>query len=295
MSKKSNGIVNTILNLVVSFLMVFVIMATTVCFVGNYLTSSPEFCINQVEKTNISQTVYNTMKRNFETQYSTTAIPPEVYLDVIDKEWIENAIIKQIEVTYSLISGESRISYSPDYSALEASITDYFEKYAEENNYVKDDLYNKKLAQTIENTKISINNSVDVYKLETMKRANIWSKVGKLGKTIDEIFPVCIIAMVVLLILLIVLKNPIYWLGTSLFTSGTIFTVPCAWVLTSSVIQRFTIKEVSIYTIVTSAMTSLTELVLSIGIVMLVSALIMIISGIILERVNYYKKTNRNS
>ncbi len=280
-----NSKLKFILSMFISLFLIFGIIVTYIGYLGKYLLSSSDFCISQIENTNIAQTVYDNLELTFDSQYSTTAIPAEVYMDCIDVEWIENTMKEHVYSSYSLLQGTAeQVAYSPDYTELEASITQYFEEYAQQNNYQKDEVYNQKLTQSIENAKTIINNSTDIYKLEVMKKANIWSKAGKLKNIIEKIVPVCTISVIVLIVILILFKNPVYWIGTSLFASGAILTVPTVWVLASSVIRSFSIKEVAIYTVVTGAMTQLTEIVMISGIIMLVIGIIMIISGIIMNR-----------
>jgi hypothetical protein len=284
MSKKSSGkILNTILNITASFLLVFAIIISYAGYLADNIVSSPQFCTSQIEENQISQKVYDSLKLNLDLRYNSTAIPSEVYLNAITTEWLDNSIKEQILSSYRQFDNPDEV-YSADYTALEQSLTEYFEKYADENNVLKDDVYEKKLEDTITEAKSLVSNAYDVYKLETMKKANIWSKVKKVRDILNKILPLCIVGIVILIIILILLKNPIYWIGASLFADGFILTVPSALILSSSLIMRFSIKEPAIYSVVTSAMTSLTKTVMTAGIIMIVISLIMITSDIIINK-----------
>lgn len=284
MSKKSSGkTVNILLSIMASFLLVFAVIISYAGYLAGNIVSSPQFCISQIEEQQILQKVYDSLKSKLDLRYNSTAIPSEVYLNAITPEWLDSSIKEQVSSSYEQFDNPNA-TYSPDYTALEQSLTEYFEKYAGENNILKDEVYEKKLADTITEAKSLVNSSYDVYKLETMKKANIWNKVKKARDIVSKALPLCIIAMAILILILILLKNPIYWIGVSLFADGIILTIPTAWILSSSFIMRFSIKDPAIYSVVTGAMTSVTETVMTTGIIMTIISIIMITADIIIKR-----------
>ena len=66
------------------------------------------------------------------------------------------------------------------FSALESSITDYMEKYAEENHFSEDDTYNEKLRETIDNGEKIISDATDLLRTETLQKSGYLSKLHKL-------------------------------------------------------------------------------------------------------------------
>ncbi|MFR4476517.1 MAG: hypothetical protein ACLT3Y_04440 [Ruminococcus callidus] len=100
--------------------------------------------------------VYDALKSQFETEYNATAVPADVYLDALSADWLEDAMKQQVTDSYQNPADKT----VPDFSALEQSITDYFERYAAENHCEKDSTYDTKLAQTIQNAEHTIQDAL---------------------------------------------------------------------------------------------------------------------------------------
>ena len=84
--------------------------------------------ISQMHRHDAGQKVYDSLNTKFQNDYNTTAVPAEVYMGTISVDWLEQCMENKVTALYGKGSGDI------DFSALESSITDYFEKYAEENN-----------------------------------------------------------------------------------------------------------------------------------------------------------------
>ena len=160
-----------------------------------------------------------------------------------------------------------------DFSALESSITDYFEKYAEENHYVKDDTYNEKLQETIDNGEKIISDATDLLRKDTLQKAGYLSKLEKLRTLAFAGAGVCGVLTVLLLVLL---RNG-YWIGTGCFGAGALLTVGAGVVFGTGVIYRFVLKEAAVYAVVTGTMTALTTAVLVAGIVLLAIGVVLLV------------------
>ena len=155
----------------------------------------------------------------------------------------------------------------------ESSITDYFEKYAEENHYVKDDTYNEKLQETIDNGEKIISDATDLLRKDTLQKAGYLSKLEKLRTLTFAGAGVCGVLTVLLLVLL---RNS-YWIGTGCFGAGALLTVGAGVVFGTGVIHRFVLKEAAVYAVVTGTMTALTTAVLVAGIVLLAIGVVLLV------------------
>ena len=134
-----------LLRLILSILLVFSLLGTVGSAVGVSVLCGPSQLISQMHRHDAGQKVYDSLNTKFQNDYNTTAVPAEVYMDTISVDWLEQCMENKVTALYGKDSGDI------DFSALESSITDYFEKYAEENNCAKDDTYNEKLRETIDN------------------------------------------------------------------------------------------------------------------------------------------------
>ena len=118
----SGGMGKLVLRLILSILLVFSLLGTVGCAVGISVLHSPSQLIAQMHKQNAGQKVYDSLQTRFTTDYNTTAVPANVYMDAISVDWLEQCMEQKLTALYGADSDLL------DFSALESSITDYFEK-----------------------------------------------------------------------------------------------------------------------------------------------------------------------
>ena len=250
-----------LLRLILSILLVFSLLGTVGSAVGVSVLCGPSQLISQMHRHDAGQKVYDSLNTRFQNDYNTTAVPAEVYMDTISVDWLEQCMENKVTALYGKGSGDI------DFSALESSITDYFEKYAEENNCAKDDTYNEKLRETIDNGEKVISDATDLLRTETLQKSGYLSKLHKLRTLTFAGEGVCGVLTVLLLLLL---RNG-YWIGT-----GALLTAGAGVIFGTGVIHRFVLKEAAVYAVVTGTMTALTTAVLVSGIVLLALGVVLL-------------------
>ncbi len=255
-----------LLRLILSILLVFSLLGTVGSAVGVSVLCSPSQLISQMHRHDAGQKVYDSLNTKFQNDYNTTAVPAEVYMDTISVDWLEQCMENKVTALYGKGSGDI------DFSALESSITDYFEKYAEENNCAKDDTYNEKLRETIDNGEKVISDATDLLRTETLQKSGYLSKLHKLRTLTFAGVGVCGVLTVLLLLLL---RNR-YWIGTGCFGAGALLTAGAGVIFGTGVIHRFVLKEAAVYAVVTGTMTALTTAVLVSGIVLLALGVVLL-------------------
>ena len=166
-----------LLRLILSILLVFSLLGTVGSAVGVSVLCGPSQLISQMHRHDAGQKVYDSLNTKFQNDYNTTAVPAEVYMDTISVDWLEQCMENKVTALYGKDSGDI------DFSALESSITDYFEKYAEENNCAKDDTYNEKLRETIDNGEKIISDATDLLRTETLQKSGYLSKLRRADGT----------------------------------------------------------------------------------------------------------------
>ena len=255
-----------LLRLILSILLVFSLLGTVGSAVGVSVLCGPSQLISQMHRHDAGQKVYDSLNTRFQNDYNTTAVPAEVYMDTISVDWLEQCMENKVTALYGKGSGDI------DFSALESSITDYFEKYAEENNCAKDDTYNEKLRETIDNGEKVISDATDLLRTETLQKSGYLSKLHKLRTLTFAGEGVCGVLTVLLLLLL---RNR-YWIGTGCFGAGALLTAGAGVIFGTGVIHRFVLKEAAVYAVVTGTMTALTTAVLVSGIVLLALGVVLL-------------------
>ncbi len=273
--------ISLILNIFTSAIMIFMLIVLVIILFTEYPVSSPDFLINQVEKSNTVTAVYNSLIEKYKNQSNATAIPSEVYTSAISEEWVATSVESYIFYFYQSPETKNDII---DFTEIEKSITEYFEKYAIDNNVVKDDVYTEKLSEVIENTKREIIDAVDVYRTELLRKTTLINKIFWLREHIKKILISAVMIISVLIFILIMLKNPLYWIATALFSSGLLIIIPTACLLATSYIMNFSIKDYVVYNLVTKTLSSVVYIFLNAGIVMFLIGVIIIMLTIIVKR-----------
>ena len=233
---------------------------------------------DQADKTNTYENAYNALIKEFSDNYSVSNIPVEIYEKSFTKEWMRNAIDEKINSSFE--KREADI----DCSTVEKNITEYFDNYAHEAHVMKDETYDKKLAESISYAEKTALNAADVYSLDVMERAGITAKVSSYVELASKYMYPCIGLAIVLLFILIIFRRPVYWTGTALFASGVLMTVPTAFVLLNDMIQRFSLKDYTTYNLITGVLKAVTKNIMITGIVILLTGLVMIVISIAYNR-----------
>ena len=266
MKQRPQSVGKTLVQLLLSLMLIFSILAAVAGGVGVFLTASPSLLLFQLERQQAPAKTRSALESYYQTEYNATAVPPEVYLDVLSENWLRDAMELKITAAYDQLHGKNTAA-QPDYSALEQSITDYFETYAAENGYEKDDSYTQKLENTIQDAEKKVDSVIDVYHLGTLEKAGIWHK-----------------ALVLAAVLLVLRNYPLYWIGSGLFTDGVLLTLPAAVILGSGVISRFSLKDAAVYSVFTGTMKALVLGMLIFGGILLAAGLVLLIGSIARER-----------
>lgn len=269
--------IKSVLSVLICIILVFVIIGTTGVIMADKLYTAQYFR-DKADKTNTYKNAYNALIKEFSDNYSVSNIPVEIYEKSFTKEWVRNAVDEKINSTFE--KREAKF----DCSAVEKNITEYFENYAHEAHVMKDETYDKKLAESISYAEKTALNAADVYSFDVMERAGITAKVSSYVELARKYMYPCFGLAIVLLIILIILRRPVYWIGTALFASGVLMTVPTAVILSTDMIQRFSLKNYTTYNLVTGGLESVTKNVMIIGIVMLAMGLVMIVISIAYNR-----------
>lgn len=284
MKQRPQSVGKTLVQLLLSLVLIFSILAAVAGGIGVFLTASPSLLLSQLERQQAPAKTRSALESYYQTEYNATAVPPEVYLDVLSENWLRDAMELKITAAYDKLHGKNTAA-QPDYSALEQSITDYFETYAAENGYEKDDSYTQKLENTIQDAEKKVDSVIDVYHLGTLEKAGIWHKVQVLSKPLWLLFGGGVVLTLVLAAVLLVLRNhPLYWIGSGLFTDGVLLTLPAAAILGSGVISRFSLKDAAVYSVFTGTMKALVLGMLIFGGISLAAGLVLLIGSIARER-----------
>ncbi|WP_303837427.1 hypothetical protein [Ruminococcus flavefaciens] len=262
--------ITSVLRILVCIIMVFAIIGTVGITTADKLYT-PEYLISQVSSTNTYENAYNSLMKRFSDNYSVSNIPKEVYEKSFSSEWMKASIDEKIRSNF-----ENRDAVF-DFSEAEKCITEYFEEYAHEKHVIKDETYENKLAQAVNYAQKTALNETDVYSFDVMNRAGIIGKISSAVELVRKYKYVCIGVLIVLLIIMIMLKRHVYWGGTALFSSGILMAVPTTIVLANHMIEKFSLKSFTTYTLVTGTLNSIVGIIQKTGFVLLATGVLFIL------------------
>lgn len=211
--------------------------------------------INEEDLAGKAQTA---LQKDFQAEYNTTMIPPEVYMDAITPEWTVKTMCETAQTAVAYITNAD-LAYETDYTALEESITAYFHEYAKSIDYEPDEVFEEKLAETIKNAEAKIDSRLDAFYMQALAENDILLKVHKYYPVLEiGVWALAGISVLLAAVLVLLDRNNgwrrLYFSGTGLFAGGALMTIPAAYLLFSDIISSFSIKDPVIYPAITGVM-----------------------------------------
>lgn len=249
--------------LILSVLLVFSLIGFTSLFTFNFIALSESTYISASDENDVPQKAHDEIEAYFRHSQDYSGIPADVYMSALPVESVKDIIDSKISKVISLYVKRTDIELDTvsdhDYTALKKSITDYFNKFAKENNVKVDNEYKTQLKNTIETAKTEIESFADVY---------MFNEIGKtsLLKKAKDIYPdltpatYALGALSLLFILIIMafcLKRTglgCYWVSISAISASVIMLVPTLILKLSGFTDKLIVDNESIYSAVTGAM-----------------------------------------
>ena len=276
-----------LVSLIISIILVFMIIASALtAIVRINMTCSKS--IQLFEANHIYSLITGELQKYFVTQYNTTGIPADVYMEALDEDYIRKVTNGYADAIFSSLTASDSTNFDiPENETLENNIRNFFSEYADKNNYEKDEVYEKKISSTIENVYRVTGNYCDVYKYSTLNEHGVLSKISKIFSRLGSLMTICIVATVFVVILLIIanikrISCVLYWTGISSVIAGILGTVPTAWLLATDYFDSFVIKQPQVFKSFTGAMYALTGAVMAVHIaIMAIGVCFIVIYGVI--------------
>ncbi len=219
---------------------------------------SEDVYIDIINEEDLAGKAQTALQKDFQAEYNTTMIPPEVYMDAITPEWTVKTMCETAQTAVAYITNAD-LAYETDYTALEESITAYFHEYAESIDYEPDEVFEEKLAETIENAEAKIDSRLDAFYMQALAENDILLKVHKYYPVLEiGVWALAGISVLLAAALVLLDRNNgwrrLYFSGTGLFAGGALMTIPAAYLLFSDIISSFSIKDPVIYPAITGVM-----------------------------------------
>lgn len=280
-------------SLIISVLLVFLTLTGSAMLLVD-INISAEKLKKLAQKNSLETSIYPEINKYYKDKYNTTGIPAEVYMDAVDEDYIRSYEESYIDSAFEALESGAKMSVvHPKNSKLEENIDNFFNNFAEENNYEKDDNFGLKLRNTKENAYTTIGSFCDVYKFSSMNQHGILSKLAKVYSRRIEATAAVLGAIVLMIILLTLINRKkkitaMYWCGVSSLVAGVLGAVPSIYLIAVRYYDSFTIKQVPVFTAFTSLMYKYTEALAAASIALAVVGIsLMVIYGVAHEKKKY--------
>lgn len=284
-----------LLSIITSVFLVFMLLASSAVILMNINLTSDDLK-DMAVKNELSSKICTDINKYYTDKYNTTGIPADVYMDAISESYIASYVNAYIDSAFDSLEsdGKIRLDY-PENKKLEENIENFFNDFAEKNNYKKDDKFELKLRNTKDNAYTTIGSYCDVYKFSAMSDHGILPKLAKVysHRVLGTALAVAATAILILLLIAINHKKKItvmYWCGISALTAGFIGGIPSIYLLITKYFDSFSIKQAPVFTAFTSVMYKLTEAYTAVNIAYFAISVSMIVTyGIIHDKKKYPK------
>ena len=221
----------------------------------------------------LTEKAYDKIETYFKTRANSTGIPEAVFLRVVDKEMLYNGIMESVTQSFDYLNGKTPYyELRLDFTEMEQSVTDFFEEYAEVNNYPKDEVYQQKLQAVIEESESQILFTVDNFKFTMLYQKGWLQKLKKMMGYLNTAVIVFAVITAILAVVIVFLNwkksiNIPYWLGLSAFTAGVLLAVPSLWITHTNYFSGFVVTDPQIFSAVVGYLNLLVNRVLVMAIV----------------------------
>lgn len=269
-------------SLILSVLLVFSMIGTSALIVAESY-ASPERLAELSQEHEIVPKIKTELSNYFGDKYNETGIPAEIYTSALTDEYIAKIVEININAAFSRLDGGTfNNTAGRENPALEESITAFFNSYADDNGYAKDEKFNSKLSATIDSAYSVITDYCDIYKFRTMNNEGILGKVSGIYQSLDKLVLAAAAVTLILLAIIVIINikaisAALYWSGITALVSGIIGIIPCIYLSSTNYFDAFVIKQPHIFTSFTGLMYDAVDSFMTNQIILLAAGVVMLI------------------
>lgn len=268
-----------LVSVILTLLLTFSLIGTVAVLLVGGKALNPKTCTNLIVTQNLAEKVHTSLHATFTQQENTTGIPVTVYEHAIAQDQLAVMISDSIENAFSYLEGEAEnIGITPDFTVLEADLTEFFTSYATENGFAQDETFDQALSDSIAAAEQMIQTNADVFRFASLADAGLMAKVRRVMPWITRGTVVAIVATVALVFLLLLMhrrdmRQALYWIANALCSASLLMLLPTAWIHVTRWFDRFTVKSDQTFAAVTGYLYGLTGTVIVIAIIGFVLAI----------------------
>lgn len=237
--------------ILLTFLLVFLLTGVELSLLIQQKALSYATFATITEQQTLDEKAYSAIETYFRSRSNSTGIPAEIYLDSLEQNDLKQGILNSAAQACAYLNGQSEeYAFTMDFTELETAVTDFFNQYADENNYQKDDIFYQKTEAAIQEAEAKILSVTDTFKFSALYENGLLKKI-RTGLALFRkcLTVLCVITIIILLALLLCCHGTesLYWLGLSGTISGLLVSVPCLYILGTDYFSGFVIKDPQIF------------------------------------------------
>ncbi len=286
-----------LLSFFLSFVLCITLLAVIIISVIMPSVFSTKNYLNAVEKEKVCDIIYDEIHNFFIDQSGATNIPPEVYEGVVSSEEISTVFKKSVESVMNNIFSQSQETekLSLDFSKLEKNLSDYFNKFANENNLLIDEAFEKQLSITIESAKSDISEFLDISLLEKVgEKVSPYIPAVKKWGTVSLIAALLLSALISTVILFLSRRHSLFWILSALASTSLLAVLGFTVLRFGGILEGFIFKNKIMHAFITGFLKILCENVLIVSLILLVISVLALIAYILkIKRENYLQNTQK--
>lgn len=277
------------LSVVIAALLIFAYVGMIGGFVLKFKALRAQTALKLVSSEQLVQKVHDSLETYYKTQENTSGITADTYEDAISNVALEPLIRQHIEKGFGYVVDRSTndLTISADFSEFENDMTAFFVRYANENNYQRDDVFHEKLDAAIAAAEENIIAATDIFRFDTLEEAGYLGKLRAVASWADLLLYGSVVIIVLLLLLLLMLYHKeramvCYWAGTAVLVGSVLMLIPAVHLQATRWFDRFAVKEDAVFSAVTGYLYTITGAVITAAIVGIVlAAAIYVLFGIV--------------
>ena len=252
-------------------LLIFSLIGFTAAFNFNFIGLSQSTYIAASDENDVPQMAHDEIETYFTHSEGYSGIPASVYMEALPVDAVKDIIDSKISKVISLYIKRTDTEFDSqsehDYSELKTSITNYFNKFAKENNVKVDKDYKAQLKNTI-NTAISeVESFTDVYMFHELSKTSLLQKAKNLYPDLTPAtYALGALSLLFVMILIFLCLKRVglgcYWVGVSAMCASVIMLIPTLWLKFSGFTDNLIVSNLSINAAVTGAAAKILRIVI---------------------------------
>lgn len=278
-----------IASVIFTLLLIFTTLAAMGACVLRFYALDTATTLSIVQAQSLPERVHSALETEFRQRESTTGIPADMYAEAISEEALEPMIRDTVTNGFAYLRGDTAtLGISPDFSALETKLRQFFSDYAAKENIEQNETYDEAVRSTIDFAEDTILSACDVFRFGSLNDAGV-VKQAKVYITWAGLIAIVLIAVSLLLVLILFLLHRheaelgLYWSGTALAIASLLLLSPSAWLQQTRWFDRFAVKTDQTFAAVTGYLYANTERMIVTAVCGLLAASVMFVLFVLLH------------